>query len=111
MPPNTVAARVAGDLQTSYRQTALYLMAACGHEAVVQLLLEKGADVDAKDNDGGTALHKTAGSGHEAVVRLLLEKGADVDAKSNDGWTALHWAAESGHEAVVQLLTPLTPDS
>jgi hypothetical protein len=39
------------------------LAAGNGHEAVVRLLVEKGADVDAKDNDGGTALRWAAGSG------------------------------------------------
>jgi len=79
-----------------------------GHEAVVRLLLEQGADVEAKINDGWTALHEAARGGHEAVVRLLLEKGADVEAKTDDGWKALHRAAGGGHEAVVRLLTPST---
>jgi ankyrin repeat protein len=75
-----------------------------GHEAVVRLLFEQGADVNAKDGDGWTALHGAASRGHEAVVRLLVEKGADVNAKHRDRWTALHEAAYKGHEAVVRLL-------
>jgi hypothetical protein len=42
-----------------------------GHEAVVQLLLEKGANVEAKSNNGWMALHEAANEGHEAVVKLL----------------------------------------
>jgi hypothetical protein len=79
-----------------------------GLEAVVRLLLEKGADVEAKDKDGWTALRWAARHGHDGVMRLLLEKGADVEAKDNDGRTALRWAALDGllhgHEAVVRLL-------
>jgi ankyrin repeat protein len=63
----------------------------------VRLLLEKGADVEAKDNSGWTALHYAARRGHEAVVRLLLEKGVDVEAKTSNGWMALRGAANSGH--------------
>ena len=48
-----------------------------GHEAVVKLLLEQGAEVESKDEDGRTPLWRAARNGHEAVVKLLLEKGAD----------------------------------
>jgi ankyrin repeat protein len=46
-------------------------------EAVVKLLLEKGAELETKDKDyGWTPLSWAALGGHEAVVKLLLEKGA-----------------------------------
>ena len=48
-----------------------------GHEAVVKLLLEKGADVESKDDVGQTPLSWAARGGHKAVVKLLLEKGAE----------------------------------
>ncbi|KAI9674017.1 MAG: hypothetical protein M1829_003860 [Trizodia sp. TS-e1964] len=85
-------------------KTALIWAAWNGHEAVVQLLLEKGANVEAKDNDGWTALIRAAWEGHEAVVQLLLEKGANAETKDNYERTALIYAAWNGHEAVVQLL-------
>jgi Ankyrin repeats (3 copies) len=84
--------------------TALSWAAERGHEAVVRLLLEKGADVEAKADYGRTTLSWAAERGHEAVVRLLLEKGADVEAKTQYGETALRKAVERGHEAVVRLL-------
>jgi hypothetical protein len=79
-------------------RTALIWAALRGHEAVVQLLLDKRADIEAKDKlFGRTALIWAAQGGHEAVVQLLLDKGADVEAKNKDGWTALIWAAQRGH--------------
>ncbi|KAI9891067.1 MAG: hypothetical protein M1814_003418 [Vezdaea aestivalis] len=76
-----------------------------GHEAVVKLLLDKGADIHAKeDNNGWTALVGAAWNGHEAIVKLLLDKGADVNVKDNSGWTALHRTAWNGHETIVKLL-------
>src|SRR5438034_6181264 len=75
-----------------------------GQQAVVGLLLEKGANVHGKDKDEWTALHWAAMSGQQAVVGLLLEKGANVNGKDKDEWTALHWAAMSGQQAVVGLL-------
>ena len=76
-----------------------------GLTEIVKLLLEKGADVNVEDGDGGTALHRAACMGHEAVARQLLENGADVNARREDNvWTPLREAAGSGHEAVVRLL-------
>jgi len=54
-----------------------------GHEAVVRLLLNKGADLEAKNKNNRTLLSLAAENGHEAVVRLLLDKGANLEAKEN----------------------------
>src|SRR2546423_11219416 len=58
-------------------QLALIGTALAGHEAVVRLLLDRGADVDAKAENEVTALIGAALAGHEAVVRLLLDRRAD----------------------------------
>lgn len=60
------------------------MLAARGDNAsIVQLLLENGADIMAKDSKHNqTPLSRAADRGHEAVVRLLLEKDADLEAES-----------------------------
>ena len=92
--------------EDSNGRTPLLWAAWNGHEAVVKLLLERGAELETKDNDSGrTPLLWAAWNGHEAVVKLLLEKGAELETKDNDsGWTPLLWASWNGHEAVVKLL-------
>ena len=93
------------DSKDSNNRTPLSWAAERGHEAVVKLLLEKGAELETNDKGyGRTALSWAAENGHEAVVELLLEKSAKLETKSHDGRTALSWAAEKGHEAVVKLL-------
>ena len=68
----------------------------------MKLLVEKGAEIESKDNNGQTPLSWAAGNGHEVVVKLLVENGAEIESKDNYGGTPLMWAAE--HEAVVKLL-------
>ena len=46
-----------------------------GHEAIVQLLLEGGADREAKDQNGDTALDDARSKGHDGIVRLLEVRG------------------------------------
>ena len=75
--------------------------AGSGHLAIVKLLVEKGADVNAKHFSGETALRMAAGEGHVEVVRLLLEKSADVTAEDN---AAIRAALEKSRVEVVKLL-------
>ncbi|KAL6402688.1 hypothetical protein AUP68_14144 [Ilyonectria robusta] len=92
-------------MRTTEYFTDLMLASYYGHRVVVKLLLEKGAEIEAKDSEHGrTPLSWAALNGHEASVKLLLEKGADVESKDEDGWMPLWWAAEDGHEAIVKLL-------
>lgn len=73
-------------------------------EAVVRLLLQKGADLDSKDLYSRTPLSYAAANGCEAVVELLLGSGAEVESMDKYGETPLSLANENGHEAVVKLL-------
>jgi len=75
-----------------------------GDAARVKELLEKGADVNARDNKGWTPLHLAAQKGHADVAELLIKNGADVNAKNNYGWTPLYAAAQEGHADVAELL-------
>lgn len=56
--------------------TALFLAVQSGHEAIVKMLLEKGANWQAKDEDGGTLQERAAEYGREAMLKELVDKYA-----------------------------------
>jgi ankyrin repeat protein len=66
-----------------------------GHPAVVSVLLEHGADVNARSHAGCTALHTAATFGEVDLVRTLIGSGCDVHAQDERGNTALMCAASS----------------
>ena len=71
----------------------------------LQLLLDRGVEVGAKDSDDRTPLWMAVEEGHAAIVQLLLDRGAEVNMKDRLlGQTPLLMAAWGGHEAIVQLL-------
>jgi ankyrin repeat protein len=74
-------------------ETPLHFAALFGHTKVAELLITKGADVNAKDEGGYTPLHQAAHGGRKEVVELLIAKGANVNAKNKIGWTPLVNAA------------------
>jgi ankyrin repeat protein len=75
-----------------------------GHYAMAELLLDKGADVNAQGGYLRNALQAASSEDYEAVVKLLLDKGADVNAQGGEYGNALQAASSGGHEAVVKLL-------
>jgi ankyrin repeat protein len=78
---------------------------ACDVE-IVRMLLEKGADPNAKSESGSTALHTVAFTGDRASLDLLLKHGADPAIKNNEGKAAADIARERRHPEVAGLLGP-----
>jgi hypothetical protein len=75
-----------------------------GTPDTVKLLLTKGADANAQDNEGWHALQLAAKRGDVKIVQLLLDNGADVDATNLYGAGALISAASRGYIDIVRLL-------
>jgi ankyrin repeat protein/mono/diheme cytochrome c family protein len=84
--------------------TGLHHAAGFGTLDTVTLLLDKGADVNAKNRRSATPLHWAVHD--EAKVRLLLSRGASINAKQNEGRTPLYQASllGSGNSTVKLLL-------
>lgn len=84
--------------------TPLHFAAMQGHEGVVRLLIDRDADLEARNDGGATPLHVGAWRGHAGIVRMLLEKGANVAVEDSQGFTALQHAAMGGQEEVATML-------
>jgi ankyrin repeat protein len=80
----------------SYRggYTALHIAAQNGHKAAVRVLIENGANVNARDGTGCTVLRSAAicHGGWPQIVHLLLRSGANAALADRDGRTPLDWA-------------------
>jgi ankyrin repeat protein len=79
----------------------------------VELLLARGADLEAKNKKGQTALHIAAWGSTSQAVEFLLSKGANVRTKDLAGQTPLHAVAEKpwhSKQEIVALLLAKRPD-
>ncbi|KAH6986532.1 ankyrin repeat-containing domain protein [Ilyonectria sp. MPI-CAGE-AT-0026] len=85
------------DSRDGQELTPLMVAASRGHEALVSLLLERGADPNLRDDSDFTPLLHAALDGHAG-------RGADPDSRDENGQTAISWAAGHGHLAAVELL-------
>merc|ERR1712060_285322 len=88
----------------SSRDTALTIAADKGHYRFVQLLLERGAQVDVRNKKGNSSLWLAANGGHIDVVQLLYSAGADIDSQDNRKVSCLMAAFRKGHSEVVKWL-------
>jgi hypothetical protein len=90
--------------EDNYGRTPLHHASTNGHKKIVELLIAKGADVNAKSKFENTPLNLAAFWGHKEIVELFIAKGADVNAKSKYTGTPLRAAAEKGHKEIAELL-------
>ncbi|KAJ4860619.1 ankyrin repeats (3 copies) domain-containing protein [Trichoderma breve] len=92
------------DLKAYGGWTPLMVAAMSGRNSMVELLLAKGANIEATDDGGRTALSLAVFRVREDMVDLLITHGANVNLHDGDGSTPLLTAIDRGDKALVQLL-------
>jgi ankyrin repeat protein/nucleoside phosphorylase len=92
------------DRRDALERTPLHRAASMGHTHVVELLLDRNADIAARSYDLFSPLGFAAQYGHEPVARVLLERGAARKMTQPEKMRALYDAFFGGHQAVFRLL-------
>ncbi len=88
--------------------SALQIAATKGQLKVVELLIERGADLDYQHPiSKNTAFHMAAFGGYSDVVKLLAAKGADVNIKMRADVSIIRAIRDEGNTKMVELLTSL----
>src|SRR5205814_9753974 len=90
-------ADVTAAAENAQRVAPVHAAASVGDVETMRLLLERGADANARQHNSFVPLHAAAGNGDLDMARLLVARGADHHARTDDGKDAAAIAAERGH--------------
>ena len=84
----------------------LHIASAKGYIEIAELLIDRGADVNATTNTNKTPLFFASREGHAHMVAFLLSHGADPLITTSEGFTPISIAGDKGHAQIVELLSP-----
>ena len=92
---------VAGESPNRYHPgwltTPLFWAIRRGDADLVTFLLDHGADIEDRADEGESPLMIAARDGQHEIVRLLIDRGAKVRYRTDKGWDALSYAELGGH--------------
>ncbi|KYQ53727.1 Integrin-linked protein kinase [Trachymyrmex zeteki] len=92
------------DTRDDHGFSPLHWCAKEGHIKLAELLVTRGARINATNRGDDTPLHLSSAHGHKEIVQLLLRNRADVNVTNEHGNTALHYACFWGDQAVAEEL-------
>lgn len=90
--------------QGAFEDYPLHKIAIWGDVEAAEVLLENGADLEARGEDGETALHRAVGSKQVLMIKFLIARGANRDAKDSYGKSPLDWAIQSNNSELVEAI-------
>ena len=86
-------------------ETPLICVIVWAHDKIAEMLIEAGANVNAKAENQATPLHEAVGLGNVSIAKILLKNGAHKHAKDNEGRTPLEWADRSSAKEFEKLFS------
>ena len=93
------------NVRDSFGSTPLHRAISQNQKGMAELLIAKGADINARAaQGGGTPLHRAVADNRIECLELLLTSGAKIDAKDDDGYTPLHRAVADNRIECLELL-------
>ena len=91
-------------------ETALHYVVTCNQPDAIVPLLQKGANIEAKNNQEDTPLHLAVTHYDAEMIEMLNQNNANIEAKDDEGLTPLHLAANDGVTEAVDLLVRYNAD-
>ena len=92
------------DVRNTYQQTSPLLDCHNGKFDVSRFLIDRGSEINCRDNEGLITLHAASQYGHVEASQLLLDCGSDVNAHDTEFWTPPHFASRYGYLDLTRLL-------
>ena len=89
---------------TAYGVSPLHTAILNNHAKALQILIDAGANINAKNRNGEIPLLIAVSEGHEKVVKVLVGAGANLDRTDRNAVTPLMWASRLGHAKIVTAL-------
>ena len=87
-----------------FKVAPIHSACAISHFDIAKLLIEHGADVNARQMQGVTPLHSAAHNGQAKLSKLLIDSGADINAKMENGQTPLFMANEKNFHETAEVI-------
>lgn len=91
-------------IKNEEKQTPLHVAVLVKNQEAVELLINKGADLNINGNAGQTPLHVAISAKNQDAIKLLIEKGADLKIKDNYNQSALDLATSMNDQAAILLI-------
>ena len=98
------------EVRNSIGETALHFLIVENDFTAMEWLLERGADINTRNDFTNTPLMEAARLGYLKMCEYLLSRGADLGARTDDGETAISGAAQSGKQEVLEMLLSRLPE-